>query len=256
VAKVDGTSGSAMNEPSVLWLLRHGQSEGNVVRDAAQGTDEEMLDIADRDMDVALSALGRTQALSFGRWLGRQTATEQPDVILSSPYRRAVETAATVLEGAGLDLPVFRDERLRERELGILDLLTGRGVRARFPTEAERRRRLGKFYYRPPGGESWVDVALRLRSLRDSLGREHSGRRVLLVTHEVVIVIVRYLIEDLDEEETLRLNRAEPLANCSLTTYRTDAEGRTNLERYGWSVPLEEEGTAVTDDPDAPVASR
>jgi broad specificity phosphatase PhoE len=256
VAKVDDTGGNPMNEPSALWLLRHGQSEGNVVRDAAQGTDEEILDIADRDMDVPLSALGHSQALGFGRWLGRQPASDQPDIILSSPYRRAVETAAMVLEGSGLDLPVFRDERLRERELGILDLLTGRGVRARFPAEAERRRRLGKFYYRPPGGESWVDVALRLRSLRDSLGREHSGRRVLLVTHEVVIVVMRYLIDDLDEEETLRLNQAEPLANCSLTTYHTDAEGRTSLDRYGWSAPLEEEGAAVTEEPDAPVASR
>jgi broad specificity phosphatase PhoE len=253
---VDGGAGGPMNEPSVLWLLRHGQSEGNVVRDAAQGTDEEILDIADRDMDVALSALGHTQALSFGRWLARQPGSDQPDVVLSSPYRRAVETATAVLEGARLDLPVVRDERLRERELGILDLLTGRGVRARFPAEAERRRRLGKFYYRPPGGESWVDVALRLRSLRDSVAREHGGKRILLVTHEVVIVVMRYLIDNLDEEETLHLNRAEPLANCSLTSYRTEDGARPVLERYGWSAPLEEEGTAVTEEPDAHVASR
>jgi len=245
-----------MNEPSALWLLRHGQSEGNVVRDAAQGTELELLDIADRDMDVPLSALGREQATGFGRWLGRQPRSAQPDVVLSSPYCRAVQTAAATLDAAGLDLPTFRDERLRERELGILDLLTGRGIEARFPAEAERRRRLGKFYYRPPGGESWVDVALRLRSLRDSIAREHSGRRVLLVTHEVVIVVVRYLIDDLDEEETLRLNRQEPLANCSLTTYRMGDDARPVMERYGWSAPLEEEGTAVTEEPDAPVASR
>jgi len=244
-----------MNEPARLWLLRHGQSEGNVVRDAAHGSDAEVLDIADRDMDVPLSDLGQQQAAGFGQWLGRADPTSHPDVVVASPYRRARDTAAIVINAAGLELPVFCDERLRERELGMLDLLTSRGVEARFPAEAERRRRLGKFYYRPPGGESWVDVALRLRSLRDSLSREHAGRRVLLVTHEVVIIIVRYLIEALDEQEALRLSREESLANCSLTAYRMD-DDTPKLERFGWTVPLEETGTPVTEEADAPVAPR
>ncbi|MEP6695909.1 MAG: hypothetical protein ABJA34_03415 [Pseudonocardiales bacterium] len=50
-------------------------------------------------------------------------------------------------------------------EIGILDLHTTAGVLGRFPEEAARRNRLGKFYHRPPGGESWADVSLRLRSL-------------------------------------------------------------------------------------------
>jgi broad specificity phosphatase PhoE len=245
-----------MNEPTMLWLLRHGQSEGNVVRDAAHGSDAEVLDIADRDMDVPLSDLGEQQAASFGRWLGLEGPTSYPDVVVTSPYRRARDTAAIVLDAAGLELPVLCDERLRERELGMLDLLTTRGVEARFPEEAERRRRLGKFYYRPPAGESWVDVALRLRSLRDSLSREYAGRKVLLVTHEVVIVIVRYLIEALDEQEALRLSREEPLANCSLTAYRINDDDKPLLECFGWTVPLEQTGTPVTEEPDARVAPR
>ena len=123
-----------------------------------------------------------------------------------------------------LDLPVHLDERLRERELGILDLLTRHGVEARYPDEARRKERLGKFYHRPPGGESWVDVALRIRSLRDSLGREHLDKRVLMVCHEVVVVIWRYLIEDLDEQAALALSRDHPLANCALTTYVTGTD--------------------------------
>ena len=111
----------------------------------------------------------------------------------------------------------------------MLDLLTQRGVTARFPEEAQRRQRLGKFYYRPPAGESWVDVALRLRSLRDSLGLEHAGRRVLLVTHEVPIIIARFLLEELDEQEALRLGREQPLANCSLTIYDSGARGTLEL---------------------------
>ena len=148
------------------------------------------------------------------------------------------------------------DERLRERELGILDLLTRRGVEARYPDEARRKERLGKFYHRPPGGESWVDVALRIRSLRDSLGREHLDKRVLMVCHEVVVVIWRYLIEDLDEKAALALSRDHPLANCALTTYVIGADDRLTLELDGWTAPLEMEEVPVTEEHDARVKPR
>jgi broad specificity phosphatase PhoE len=227
-----------------------------VVRDAAEGSDLEVLDIADRDMDVPLSRLGHAQAVAFGRWLRSQPDGERPEVVLASPYRRAADTARLLVEASGLGCDVHLDERLRERELGMLDLLTQRGVTIRFPEEARRRRRLGKFYYRPPGGESWVDVALRLRSLRDSLGREHPGRRVLLVSHEVPIVITRFLLDELSEEEALRLSREHPLANCGLTIYDSGARGILELVLDGWTAPLEESGTPVTDEADAPVGPR
>jgi 2,3-bisphosphoglycerate-dependent phosphoglycerate mutase len=241
-------------DPRALWLLRHGQSLGNVVRDAAAGQEVETLDIVERDMDVPLSELGRQQATAFGTWLAGQP--EQPDVVLSSPYVRAVETADLLVKAAGLGLPVHLDERLRERELGILDLLTRRGVEARYPDEARRKERLGKFYHRPPGGESWVDVALRIRSLRDSLGREHLDKRVLMVCHEVVVVIWRYLIEDLNEASALALSRDHPLANCALTTYVTGADERLTLELEGWTAPLEMEAVPVTEEHDARVKPR
>jgi probable phosphoglycerate mutase len=247
--------GDGVNEPAAVWLLRHGQSQGNVIRDAARAQHIDVLDIADRDMDVPLSDLGCRQADAFGSWLATQPRKRRPDVVLASPYVRAVDTAARVMEAARLNLKIHQDERLRERELGILDLLTHEGVKARYPDEFRRRQRLGKFYHRPPGGESWVDVALRLRSLRDSIGREHSGCRVLLVTHEVVIVLMRYLMEDLTEGQTLALGGGR-LANCSLTTYTTQADGTPRLVLDGWTAPLEVANEAVTEAPDARVAPR
>jgi broad specificity phosphatase PhoE len=241
-----------MSEPAEIWLVRHGQSQGNVAREAPRAADQELLDIADRDMDVPLSALGAEQAASFGRWLATQPAT--PDVVIASPYVRAAQTAEGLCSAAGLTGRVHLDERLRERELGILDLLTWRGVQVRFPEEAKRRERLGKFYHRPPGGESWVDVALRLRSLRDSLAREHEGKRVMIVTHEVPILIMRYLLEDLTEQQVLAMGGTMP--NCSLTRYVMDDEGHPHLDLVGWTAPLEAEGVAVTAAPETPVAPR
>jgi 2,3-bisphosphoglycerate-dependent phosphoglycerate mutase len=244
------------NELSELWLLRHGQSLGNVANDRARRQAVDRLDIADRDMDVPLSELGRHQAAAFGRWLRTLPSEDRPDVVVCSPYVRAVETAELALAHANVETHLVRDERLREREFGVLDLLTHQGVESEFPSEATRRDRIGKFYYRPPGGESWVDVALRLRSLRDSLVREYSDRRVLVVTHEVPIIISRYLIEELDEAGALELSRSARLANCSLTTYERDGTGVLQLQRDAWIASLEREDTEVTDAPDAAVAPR
>jgi broad specificity phosphatase PhoE len=245
------------NQPASLWLLRHGQSLGNVARDAAREPGILVLDIAQRDMDVPLSEYGHRQARAFGEWMAAQPSEELPDVVITSPYVRAVQTAETALAAAGLtDVRVQRDERLRERELGVLDLLTREGVLAKYPDEALRRERLGKFYHRPPGGESWVDVGLRLRSLRDSIAIEHDGRRVLIVTHEVVIIMFRYLLEDLTEPTALALSAAQRLANCSLTSYITAPDGRLALDQDAWTAPLEEGDAPVTKAHDAPVAPR
>jgi broad specificity phosphatase PhoE len=244
-----------MDQPSALWLVRHGQSEGNVIR-AAAARDADVLEIAARDMDVPLSALGRRQASAFGSWLRERPAAERPDVILSSPYDRATQTVEALLEAAGLEIGYVSDERLRERDLGMMDLLTTKGFAARFPAEAAHRSRLGKFYYRPPGGESWTDVALRCRSLLDSVVREHPGQRVLVVTHEVVIIMFRYIIERLDEKAALTLSSDAAIANCSLTAYSLDDERRLVPDAVAWTAPIEGTGTPVTEGSDVRVASR
>jgi broad specificity phosphatase PhoE len=238
----------------VVWLVRHGESVGNVADAHAQRSGAGRLELDIRDPDVPLSDTGRAQAEALGHHLAGLPEDERPTAVLSSPFARALTTAQ--LATAGLGVRVRTDERLREREFGVLDLLTRQGIEARFPAEAERRRRLGKFYHRPPGGESWVDVALRVRSMRDSLAREHLEDRVMIVAHEVVILIWRYLIEELSEAETLRLNRTQPLANCSLTRYVTDGDQRLALEIAGWTAAIEREGVVVTEEHDAAVAPR
>ena len=57
---------SAVGAPGELWLVRHGQSAGNVARDAAESATLQVIDIATRDMDTPLSALGVRQAVALG----------------------------------------------------------------------------------------------------------------------------------------------------------------------------------------------
>ena len=48
--------------PDRLWLVRHGQSQGNVARDAAHEAGLDVIDLDLRDVDVPLSDLGHHQA--------------------------------------------------------------------------------------------------------------------------------------------------------------------------------------------------
>jgi len=176
---------------SELWLVRHGESVTNAAARAAEQAGLELIPSEVRGPDAPLSATGMRQAEALGRWLAALPEDERPTRILSSPFVRAEQTAAIALRAAGSALAVHRDERLRDREFGILTLLTDRGVQARHPEEHRRMQSLGPFYYRPPGGESWADVILRIRSILaelDSLPDE----RILIAAHDAVVIAVLY----------------------------------------------------------------
>jgi broad specificity phosphatase PhoE len=230
--------------PQRLWVVRHGQSVGNVAAEAAAA---ELLDLTTRDVDTPLSDLGAEQSAALGRWMGKGSFDTTTRVI-ASPYLRARQTARLALDAAGgalSQLPVSTDERLRDRELGTLDGLTTRGIEVRFPELWAQRTRVGKFYQRPPGGESWTDVLLRLRSLHQSLLAGPPDEQVLIFSHDIVVLLFCYLYEDLDETQVLDLGRTRPVANASLTTFARVGE-RLRLQTYNEVAPLAEGGVPVT----------
>jgi len=249
-----GSLSTSNNWPARLWIVRHGESAGNVARLQAETLGAETIEIQGRDVDVPLSELGQRQARALGRWFGEKDASERPSLIMSSPYLRALQTTQHISE-QWRDSAVERivDERLREKEFGELNRFTKAGIVAHFPEEARRRADIGKFYYRPPGGESWCDVALRLRSVLQDLQLSCAGERVLIVAHQVVVLCLRYVIEGLTEQQLLEIDRAGDVANCSVTSFRASTRvGRAGLELldYNFVAPLEEAGEPVTAAPD------
>jgi broad specificity phosphatase PhoE len=232
---------------SELVLVRHGESAGNVAAAAAHDENAEEIDVPARDADVDLSELGRRQAIAVGDALARMDDHQVPQALVCSPYLRARETARLACERAGLDLPTRLDERLRDRELGVLDRLTSAGVSARYPEEAERRRWLGKFYHRPAGGESWVDVALRLRAWLADLDRENPGQRVLVVSHDVVIALIRYVCEGLEEEQVLEIARDTPMRNAAISRLVRVDTSRWRVASYDEVDHLRDAGLDVTE---------
>jgi broad specificity phosphatase PhoE len=116
--------------PAVLWLVRHGESAGNVARDAAHAEGLERIDISGRDVDVPLSPRGEQQATALGHWFAQGHEDGRPEILMASPYRRALQTARLFRDGGGAvaDEVICTDERLREKEFGVLDGLTTAGV--------------------------------------------------------------------------------------------------------------------------------
>ena len=247
--------------PQEIWLVRHGQSAGNVARDMAEAASARLIDIAERDVDVPLSELGVRQSQALASWFAAQSEHHRPTVVLHSPYRRAMETAGLIMQRlAPGSLTVQADERLREKEFGILDRLTVRGIAEQFPDLYEQRRHVGKFYFRPPGGESWCDVILRLRSVLDTLTREYCRERVLIVGHQVIVNCFRYLLERMDEARILEEDRQGDVPNCSVTSYSFDPSlgkrGKLVPRLVNFVAPLEATGTRVTTGKDVPTAAK
>ena len=249
--------------PSRLWLIRHGQSSGNVARAAAVDAGEHLIGLDVRDVDVPLSALGHRQAEAVGHWFAAMAEAERPEVIISSPYVRARQTAEAICRAGGVASgvkgPVI-DERLREREFGILDRMTAEGIAMLHPDQAQHRRLLGKFYHRPPGGESWVDVILRLRSALDTVSLHHADRRVLIVCHQVVVLCFRYILEELDEAAVLAIDKESGVLNCGICEYEFEPEDVLlcvpSLLRYNFAAPLKAEDAPVTAEPDEIMGTR
>ena len=224
-----------------LMLARHGESAGNVAAAAAELGGLHSLDMVLRDSEVPLTALGEEQAGALGDALAR--LAEPPVAVWSSPYIRAASTARIAVDRAGATLPIREDERLRDRELGILDLLSSHGVEALHPDEAARRLRLGKFWYRPPGGESWADVALRVRSaLPEILAGDGP---VLIVAHDVVVSLIVYVCCGMSEAAILDLARRRAVGNATLTTLNL-ADRSWRLKGFGDTEHLRAADVPVT----------
>jgi broad specificity phosphatase PhoE len=213
-----------------------------VAASAAERDGSPVIALDVRDADVDLSPVGREQAAALATWI--RSVSAEVDEYWVSPYRRARETLTIALNDVPTASRAFVDERLRDRELGILDLLTRQGVQEFHPEEAARRRHLGKFFHRPPGGESWADVALRLRSfLRDALDRP--AETVVVVAHDAVIMLVLYVLLPLDEAKLLAFAAGHTVRNASVTELVREDDG-WQLVTFSAVDHLESEGADVT----------
>lgn len=230
-----------------IILIRHGESTANVAASIAEATGRETIPVECRDADVPLSALGEQQAATLSERLREELDGNIADAsIWCSPYRRARRTAQLAL---GEDAFFAIDERLRDRELGVLDTLTAAGVERRLPEEAARRRWLGKFYYRPPGGEAWTDVALRIRSFVADVAAANSLPLVVFA-HDAVVSLFLYVLSGWTEQQLDEFLLTRIVGNASLTVLVGNGH-RWNIETFADESHLARAGVPSTSHPGA-----
>jgi broad specificity phosphatase PhoE len=241
-----------MASPEQKWMnhlviVRHGESQRNVGKQAAQAAGRLEYGGDVRDMDVALTTCGVRQAEATGEFLSQKFRFDR---VFVSPYLRTAQTAQLMMKHFKHTAESTIEERIREKEFGILDGLTKKGIHEKYPDEERRRERDGKYYYRPPGGESYPDVALRVHSFIGTLVRECARQSVLLVCHSVIVLAFRRLLERLTEKELLAIDRdpEQDVCNCSVTWYEFDPragnKGRLVLREFnGVHYPVEDAST-------------
>lgn len=188
-----------MAMPIDLVLVRHGESEANIVQKAfktnpAAVAPEGFFDRHDSRM--RLSERGRTQAQITGKYLGSEFSTGF-DTYYVSPLVRTVETAAR-LELNGM---WTLDDRWRERDWGEYGFMNDQ-QRAKQVPHSVRIFEQAKWYWCPPGGESLATgVRLRFEDILDTLHREQANKRVIAVAHGEMISVARFVLERLTPEE-------------------------------------------------------
>ncbi|WP_283098928.1 histidine phosphatase family protein [Frankia sp. AgB32] len=222
--------------------VRHGQSEANVAFPAARAAGRLDSGLTCRDAEVQLTPLGRAQAAALGRALAADSPiAPPPQMVVCSPYLRAQRTyeiAAEAAAGAGLTMPTPTfDDRLVDRLMGEFELMTRLAIDAGFPAEAARWRAEGTWLYRPPGGENFPDIAERLGSLLADLHAAYPDKRVLVVAHDAVVVVLRQIIEELSYDDLARISAAGGIRNAGITRF-TRTGGRLALAEFNTATHL------------------
>ncbi len=184
--------------PRHLTLVRHGYGEHDEAAERSwQGDHSLYTEEFQRRFrgDHRLTRRGVKQMKRAGEVL-RRNGDDRFDVYYVSPFIRTLESAGH------LGLPDAQWEihrHLIERDTGLLE---GRPVNE---VIVEHQEQIDKYdrnpiYYRPPQGESMIDVTVRLRTFFDEESIEEDDR-VIIVTHARVMWALRMIFEHLHDDE-------------------------------------------------------
>jgi probable phosphoglycerate mutase len=198
------------NYPKSLVLVRHGQSVLNIGKTGVS------------DMEAKLTDLGKKQAciarkgfLHYGPF----------DVIYHTGYRRTFDTMNCIIDESDNHPKIIEDFRLREREAGYLVGMSREEISVNFPWFQGYYEITHPFYLRPPGGESMADLYERIKVALNDIFKQHSGKRILFVSHGRVISVIRFMLEpDWSVERAGNFIKGCGPRNCSFTVYMKNGD--------------------------------
>ena len=146
-----------------LLLVRHGETEWN----------SEQRYIGRTDLPLSEKGFQQAQALA------RRLKDEAVDVVYTSDYQRASQTASAIADV--LQMPVREDKRLRELDFGRWEGLTLVDIQERYAETYANW--IEDPQASPPDGESLAHLQDRVSSLLGELLTHHPDDTVALVSH-------------------------------------------------------------------------
>ncbi len=225
IGSLEDLNKNRADAPAALVLMRHGEAESNLKGFCSSYPELKLNPLTER---------GRKQVLASVKKI-KPRSGEKIAAIYSSDLLRARETAQIVADELKIKNIIF-DPRLREINTGEF---SGRPV-------AEYQNYFGSFkdkFTRPaPQGESWLDVAGRVRDFTLEVSKKHSGKKIIVVSHMDPLFLIQTSggVYGLDETElayqtavknsSLVLDTAE-FAEFKLNNWPYDVEGNLDLHR-------------------------
>lgn len=155
--------------PTTIYFVRHGETILTPTRKFS-GTGS---------LDPELTADGLAQADR----VAKEIAKLEPEVLISSPLKRARQTADAIARATKLQ--VIEDEDWFELSFGTWDGKSIEEVKAESP--ADYQAWLNSSSYRPGGGESYDEARLRVDAALEKVLAQYPGQKVVVVTHNGVI---------------------------------------------------------------------
>jgi broad specificity phosphatase PhoE/ribonuclease HI len=207
---------TGLGTPTTFLLLRHGETKHTASKVfSGSGGD-----------DPPLTATGEAQAAAAASALVDRGIT----AVVSSPMLRTRQTAAAAADVLGLDVRVVDD--LRECDFGAWEGASFAEVRERWPDELATW--LGSTATRPPGGESFDEVDVRVHRARDTVIARHPEGTVLVVSH---VTPIKSLVRAALEAPPVTLLRME-LSAASVTEIQWFANGTASMRSFNETAHL------------------
>lgn len=243
--------------PKNLYLVRHGESEGNLARKKfVENGDAFSVDfLAIHESQYELTSLGVNQAKQAGEWFKENKITKFHRMLVSNNVR-ARKTAGY------LDLPNaiwLENFRLRERDGGLFNTITPEERDVKYPNEQ-------KFYdeqpflWRPPQGESVADVCDRIKIILDMLSRKFEGKNVIIVCHGHVMRAFRIELERMSLSNANEFLSTKDewgrVPNCSILHYtrKNPFKKKEDLsDSFGWMRMIRPAGGGIIEDEFSPI---
>lgn len=216
-----------MSMPKTLILVRHGESEANIVqkqakKDKTYKYPESYLTTPDRE--VRLSKLGREQTKKTGEYLAKEYP-QGVDVIIVSDHTRAKETAALVCLAAGWDkVSIQVDPQVGERNWGNFAKQSPE-VRAEFFKSKHR----DPLHTPISDGETLLEARTRTRVLLERCARQYEYKTVLVFTHGEYIECIWSEIAHMRTEEQVEFfnGAGGDIKNCQVVEFKS-TNGKLN----------------------------